>query len=150
MIRPAVPDDIQAIRRIAESAYGVYLVRLGKKPAPMVADFERHIGEDWVIVFERRAVLGYAILLKPHSTYLLDNIAVDKSAQRQGIGRALIEHIEQCLIKANQEFYDLYTNVIMIENIRWYQKLGFAEIKRVEEKGFKRVYMRKYLAAQQQ
>ena len=77
------------------------------------------------------------------SSYLLDNIAVDTSAQRQGIGLALIDYIEKFLIEANQEFYDLYTNVVMTENIRWYQKLGFVELKRVEENGFKRVYMRK-------
>ena len=145
MIRHAVPNDVPAIRKIAERAYAVYVGRLGKKPAPMIADFEAHIGRDWTIVFENKAVQGYAILLERDSSHLLDNIAVDTSAQRQGIGRALIDYIEKFLIEANQEFYDLYTNIVMTENVLWYQKLGFVELKRVEEKGFKRIYMRKDL-----
>ena len=31
----------------------------------------------------------------------------------------------------------------MVENIALYQRLGFAEIRRIEEKGFNRVYMAK-------
>ena len=33
----------------------------------------------------------------------------------------------------------------MTSNIRWYEKLGFVETRRLEEKGFSRVYMRKDL-----
>ena len=39
----------------------------------------------------------------------------------------------------------LYTHVLMVENIVIYQHLGFAEIYRVHEKGFDRVYMAKKL-----
>ncbi len=145
MIRRAAPDDVQAIERIAANAYRPYIAMLGKKPAPMVADFSVHIRRDWVIVFERQAVIGYAILLTSGASALLDNIAVDSAAQRQGVGRALIDHTEQKLIEEGYPFYDLYTNVVMTENIRWYRHLGFAELKRIEEKGFKRVYMRKQL-----
>lgn len=42
---------------------------------------------------------------------------------------------------------DLYTNVVMTENIRWYEKLGFVETKRVREQGFSRVYMQKVLGS---
>jgi len=34
----------------------------------------------------------------------------------------------------------------MIENIALYRRLGFAEIARIDEKGFRRVYMEKALA----
>ncbi len=147
MIRRATPGDVQAIKQIAENAYQPYIAVLGKKPAPMVADFATHTLENWVIVFERQAVLGYAILLINGSSVLLDNIAVASSAQHQGIGRALIDHIEQKLIELGYRWYDLYTNVAMTETIRWYRSLGFDELKRIEEKGFKRVYMRRQLTA---
>jgi len=146
MIRRAELCDAQIIEQIAERAYQPYVSLLDKKPAPMIADFRKHIGEDWVIVFERDAVLGYAVLLVDDTSILLDNIAVDVDAQQQGVGKALIKRIEHHVLELGHTNYDLYTNVLMTENIRWYQKLGFVETKRVEEKGFKRVYMRKNLA----
>ncbi len=39
----------------------------------------------------------------------------------------------------------LYTNEAMTENIRLYERLGFAETHRAQEKGFRRVYMTKPL-----
>ncbi len=111
----------------------------------MVADFREHINGDWVIVFERDVVLGYAVLLIGESSVLLDNIAVDVGTQRQGVGKALVERIEDHVLELGLVEYDLYTNVLMTENIHWYQKLGFAETKRIEENGFSRVYMRKQL-----
>jgi ribosomal protein S18 acetylase RimI-like enzyme len=112
----------------------------------MVADFEAHVDEDWAIVFDRNGLLlGYAILLIDDQRVLLDNIAVDASAQRQGIGTALVNRIERHVIEIGRRCYDLYTNVVMTENIRWYEKLGFVETKRLKEKGFRRVYMQKTL-----
>lgn len=148
MIRRALPTDAPVIRCIAESAYQPFVAQLGKKPAPMVADFERHIDEDWVVVFDRDgSLLGYAILLVDDRRVLLDNIAVDANVQQQGIGAALMDHIERHVIAMGRRCYDLYTNVVMTENIRWYRKLGFVETERVTEKGFSRVYMQKVLGS---
>lgn len=144
MIRRAGCSDIQAIKEIAARAYSPYIPRLGKEPAPMLADFGRHIRDDFVIVFEQQCLLGYAVLLKT-TTYLLDNIAVDSTAQRQGVGRALIDHVERYLISTSCVHYDLYTNIVMTENVQWYRRLGFVELRRVTEKGFDRVYFRKRL-----
>lgn len=77
----------------------------------------------------------------------MDNIAVDPSAQQQGVGKALINHVEQHLLKLGHQYYDLYTNLVMVENLRWYQKLGFVETRRIEEKDFKRIYMRNQLGS---
>ena len=42
-IRPAGPEDVDAIRRIARAAYALYVPRIGREPAPMVADFTASI-----------------------------------------------------------------------------------------------------------
>jgi ribosomal protein S18 acetylase RimI-like enzyme len=65
----------------------------------MSAEFERRIGDDWVSVFDRPPMLGYAILLIDEGSALLDNIAVDPRAQQQGIGRALIDGVEAHLMQ---------------------------------------------------
>lgn len=144
MIRKAEPDDVAAIRRIAEAAYDRYLPRLNKPPAPMVADFARHVSEDEVFVFEADgSMVGYAILILTAERALLDNIAVDPAAQGKGVGRTLIEEVQRRARAAGHDALELYTNVVMTENLDWYAKLGFVETRRVTEKGFNRVYMRK-------
>ena len=113
----------------------------------MVADFAAHIDRDWVIVFDRDGVVrGYAILLTNEQCALLDNIAVDPACQRSGIGVVLIEHVEQRIVDLGYQALDLYTNVVMEDNVRWYEKLGFVETRRVEEAGFQRIYMRKSIS----
>ena len=111
----------------------------------MVADFARHVDEDQVIVFDQNGVLGYAIVRVDRRTTLLDNIAVDPAAQHQGIGGALIAAVERQVIASGRQSYELYTNVVMTDSLRWYRKLGFVETARVEEKGFSRIYMRRDL-----
>ena len=144
MIRLAGPDDATAIQGIAESAYQIYIGDLGRPPAPMVADFARHLDRDRVVVFELDDVIaGYAIVIDDGHRALLDNIAVDPAFQGKGIGRALVDDAERHAATLGYEALDLYTNVVMTANIAWYRKLGFMETRRVEERGFRRVYMSK-------
>lgn len=146
IIRQAELTDVRGIWRVAEAAYQPYIVRIRRQPAPMVADFEKHIARDWVIVFEQNGVLGYAIIIIDQGSALLDNIAVDRSSQRRGIGNALINHVELHLQRLGYSEYKLYTNAAMVENVLWYRRLGFAETRQVKEQGFDRIYMRKFLS----
>ena len=110
----------------------------------MLADFEHHIEQDRVIVEEHQGrVRGYAILIADERRALLDNIAVDPQAQRSGIGRALINRIEQQVAAFGHDRLELYTNVVMTDSFRRYQKLGFVETRRLIEDGLHRIYMEK-------
>ncbi len=114
----------------------------------MIANFALHIDRDWVFVSEQENIVaGYAILLTKQREALLDNIAVDPAFQRSGMGEALVGQVEKRTIELGYAALDLYTNVIMSDNVRWYEKLGFVETRRVEEAGFRRIYMRKVLSA---
>ncbi|MGI9418537.1 MAG: GNAT family N-acetyltransferase [Geminicoccaceae bacterium] len=148
MIRLAKPEEAAAIQDVAERAYQIYVEDLGRPPAPMIADFAKHIDRDWVIVFElNRVVAGYAILMGDGQRALLDNIAVDPAFQGRGIGRALIDEVERHAAALGHADLTLYTNVVMTANIAWYEKLGFAETGQAEEHGFHRVYMSKTIAS---
>jgi ribosomal protein S18 acetylase RimI-like enzyme len=75
----------------------------------------------------------------------LDNIAVEPSHQRKGIGHALLQFAET---EARSQGYleiHLYTNVVMIENQSLYAKFGYVEYARRDELGFSRIYMKKTL-----
>jgi len=146
LIRLARSDDADRIRFIADAAYQGYLSKLGRPPAPMIADFEHHILKDRVTVFEENKVVsGYAILIIDDQRALLDNIAVDPGFQRKGIGRRLVDDVEREAVLRGYHHLELYTNVVMTANVRWYEAHGFVETKRVTEAGFRRIYMMKDL-----
>ena len=61
----------------------------------------------------------------------------------QGLGRELLMFAEGRAIDAGFQRIRLYTNEAMIENIKLYRRIGYAETHRAEEHGLRRVYMTK-------
>ncbi len=148
IIRPAGPGDVAVIRRIAENAYEHYVPRIGRKPAPMVADFEVHVSAGEAFVLEDGGrVLGFIIAGARPDCLFVDNMAVDPAAQGRGLGRRLMAWSETAARQAGLPEVRLYTNVKMTENINFYTRLGFSETHRVTENGFDRVYLKKELAS---
>jgi len=146
MIRMAVPSDAQRIADIARAAYAKYVARIGREPAPMVADFPAAIAAGHVVVIEHAgAIQGYLVAWPEQDAYLLDNIAVDPAHEGKGLGRTLIHYAVAEARRRRLPVLRLYTNVAMAENIAMYDHLGFVETHRVTEKGFDRVYMRREL-----
>ena len=143
LIRTACHDDLIRVQAIADAAYRIYLPRMDRKPAPMLADFSRHIDKDVVFVAVDAVVLGYAVLCSSDDGWLLDNIAVDPVWQGRCIGLALVRQCERFLRQAGERDYQLYTNVVMTEPIGWYQSLGFQETGRRTENGYRREYFAK-------
>ncbi|MGH2616177.1 MAG: GNAT family N-acetyltransferase [Thermomicrobiales bacterium] len=146
MIRAALPDDADAVRAIVQDAYGHYVARIGMRPGPMRDDYDRRIdaGQVWVLQ-EDGEIVGLVVLEDQPDALLLDNVAVAPAAQGKGFGRALIAFAEAEALRRGYGELWLYTHVLMVENIALYTRLGFAEIGRVGEKGFQRVYMAKRL-----
>lgn len=146
-IRKGTPSDKFQIENIASTAYKKYVDLIGKKPAPMVADFLKHLNEDDVFVIEdthNSQIMGYAILVVKNNEYWLENIAVYPTKTKQGIGTRLIRYVEDFVSKSASTI-QLYTNVKMHENIDWYKRIGFSEFKRKNVEGFERVYFIKKL-----
>ena len=112
----------------------------------MLDDYGVLIGHGRVHVVERDgAVQGVLVLIPERNTMLLDNVAVAPSAQGSGLGRVLLEFAEQSAKKAGCTSIRLYTNEAMTENVGLYCRIGYHETHRAEEKGLKRVHMRKAL-----
>lgn len=148
MIRPALPGDADVVHALVQEAYGHYVERIGKVPGPMKDDYVRRITDEHVWVLEEDGEIRGLIVLETHAgTALLDNVAVKPAAQGKGHGRTLIAFAEREALRRGFSELRLYTNVLMVENIALYQRLGFAEIGRVQEKGFERVYMAKRIQA---
>jgi ribosomal protein S18 acetylase RimI-like enzyme len=146
-IRKAVGRDIPQIETITAEAYQKYIVVMGKKPAPMVADYAAHLANDIIYVVEdtkQNTIIGYAVIVVKDQEYWLETIAIAPDRSQQGIGTRLIRFVEDVIARSATE-YQLYTNVNMLENIDWYQRLGFTEVRRERVDGYERVYFIKHL-----
>ena len=142
-IRGAAADDVARIGAIAHAAYALYVPRIGREPAPMVADFAAEVAANHVVVIEAAgSVRGYMIAWPEPDAYFIDNIAVDPESQGDGLGRRLIGHAVAEAEKLKLPALRLYTNALMSENLAMYAHIGFVETHRTLEKGFHRVYMR--------
>ncbi len=97
------------------------------------------------VVKKNQEIIALLVLIRKKYVLLLDNVAVRPTYQGQGLGRRLIAFAEAKAKEWGYRYIDLYTNVCMTENIQMYTQLGFIETKRLTEKGYQRVYMRKSL-----
>jgi ribosomal protein S18 acetylase RimI-like enzyme len=143
VIRDASIADVAAIRSIARAAYARYLPRIGREPAPMLADFAAEVAARRLAVIEADgSVVGYIISWAESDAYLVDNIAIDPAQQGKGHGRRLLDHAVREARRLGLPAVRLYTNVAMTENLSIYAHLGFVETHRGTEEGFQRVHLR--------
>lgn len=146
-IRPARMTDLDGVRRCVEAAYAIYVPRIGKRPAPMVADFARLIGDGSVhVLSEGGTIAGFAVFYRRGDHVHLENVAVHPDFQKRGHGVRLIAYVERFAAEAGAKAVELYTNVKMTENLSLYPGLGYEETGRRHEDGFDRVFFRKTLA----
>ena len=146
-IRKANPADEAAIVRCVQNAYEKYIVRIGKKPGPMLNEYLPLIIDEKVFCGEFFGEIVGALVLKKFDGYmLLDNVALLPEYQGRGFGKQLIAFAEHYASENKYDEIRLYTNIKMIENIEFYHKLGYSEYARKEENGYERVYFKKRLA----
>ncbi|KAI0412051.1 acyl-CoA N-acyltransferase [Xylaria grammica] len=144
--RMASQSDLAAIQAVVRDAYTPYVSSIGRKPGPLLDDYEAHINAGRVTVVDLDAGIGGILVLIPESdAMLLDNVAVAPSAQGLGLGRELMAYAEQCAKTAGYSSIRLYTHERMARNIEYYSRIGYVETHRAEENGLKRVFMAKPL-----
>ena len=143
-IRIAVEADAPALRRIAVAAYQHYVPRIGRRPAPMTADYAPAArgGQAWVAAEEGQAV-GFIILIPQPGHLLLENVAVLPAAQGRGVGARLMALAEEHARRLHLSEIQLYTNQAMSENLAYYPRHGYTETHRAQQDGFHRVFFRK-------
>ena len=146
-LRRATVDDLPAIKAVIDAAYARYLSRMDKPPAPMSRDYRPSVeaGTTWV-TGSPGSPLTAVLTLYPRDDHMyVENIAVDPSAQGRGLGRALMEFAEQEAARRSLGRMAQVTHEAMSENQAIYARLGYVEIERRVEDGFRRIYMEKPL-----
>ncbi|WP_425405517.1 GNAT family N-acetyltransferase [Hwanghaeella sp.] len=145
-IRPARAGDLDAVRRCAVAAYEIYVDRIGRKPAPMVADFDAASTSGELYVLQvGDAIHGFIVLFPRAGHIFVENVAVDPAQQGRGYGRRLLDFAEAEARRLGLPALELYTNAKMTENLALYPRVGYLETGRRTEDGFDRVYFRKVL-----
>lgn len=146
-IRLARDADVSAIKQIVRDAYSHYVTRIGREPAPMTEDYAPLVqnGDVWLVVGEDD-IAGLIVLRIREDHLLVSNVAVATQFQGRGLGRRLLDHAERYAREKGKNELRLYTNELMHENLKIYQRLGWEEYDRAEQDGFRRVFMRKKLA----
>ena len=147
-IRLATEDDAAAVAECVVLAYSPYLQRMDRPPAPMLADHAAAIdrGEVWIAVDKGR-VHGVIVLVPEADHLFIANVAVEPAHQGHGLGRSLMTFAEDEAARRGLTELRLYTNELMIENVDIYGRLGFDEVERRTEDGYRWVFMRKTLPA---
>ncbi len=145
-IKQATLADLEAVQRCAREAYAKYLSRIGREPAPMIADFASQIEAQKVhIAVCDDSMLGYIVFYPKSNCIHLENVAVFPEHAGNGIGRKLIAFVEQTALAKQYAAVELYTNEAMFENLLMYPKMGYQEIERKTQDGFSRVFFKKML-----
>ena len=144
VIRMATAADVAAIRALIERAYALYVPRIGRRPAPMDADYAQHVADGEVAVLDEEGAIAGIVVWRPESDHgFIDNVAVDPDRQGRGIGRLLLAYVEREAARRGLGELRLYTNAKMTENLATYPKIGWTEFDRRVEDGFDRVFFRK-------
>jgi ribosomal protein S18 acetylase RimI-like enzyme len=147
ILRGATPADREPVQRLVEAAYGGYVGAIGRRPAPMDADYAALIAAGRVTVAERDgAVVGLLVLVPMDDHLLVENVAVDPAAQHSGLGRRLMARAEDEARALGLSELRLYTNELMTANVTWYPRLGYRETERRAESGFSRVFFAKTIS----
>jgi len=143
-LRPATIDELEFVGNCARSSYQQYVRDIGREPAPMVADFGRHLkrNELFVVCLDDQ-LCGYIVWWLTDDALHIDNVAILPSHRGKGICRKCFDLLTTKAQDAGKSALKLYTNEKMYGNLQMYPKLGFTETHRKSEHGFQRVYFRK-------
>jgi GNAT superfamily N-acetyltransferase len=146
IVRAADGTDGETVTECVRAAFALYIERIGKPPAPMLADFPALIaaGKVWVAEMDHR-VVGVLVQYATERGFYIDTVAVLPALQGAGIGRALLVFAEDEAKRRGFSSIYLCTNVKMTENQVFYPKIGYVEYERKLDEGYDRIFYRKQL-----
>jgi GNAT superfamily N-acetyltransferase len=145
-LRRARPDEAEKIAAFQRAAYARNRAILGVEPIPLQADYAETLRryEVW-LRGEEETTTGILILESRPDDLLIWSIATAPEARRSGIGNELLAAAENRARELRKNIIRLYTGELLVDNVAWYQRRGYA-IERTEAMSDRRVvHMKKTL-----
>jgi ribosomal protein S18 acetylase RimI-like enzyme len=141
-VRPAVAEDVPAVKAVTDAAYRHYIARIGVVPQPMEADHASNVAAGKVFV-TGEPVDGLVVIEAFADHLFLDSIAVHPDAHGRGIGRRLLRFVDARARQLGLGEIRLYTNALMWENQKIYPKYGYEVVERRVDGPYDRIHYRK-------
>jgi GNAT superfamily N-acetyltransferase len=147
LIRLALGSEADSVARCVKAAFMHYTERIGKPPAPMLADFPGLIaaGKVWVAEIAGQ-IAGVLVQYETAAGFYIDTVAAQPELQGTGIGRALLLFAESEATRRGFQSIYLCTNIKMTENQALYPIIGYVEYERKFDQGYDRIFYRKELS----
>ncbi|MEJ3658876.1 GNAT family N-acetyltransferase [Actinomycetes bacterium KLBMP 9759] len=154
-VRLAVPGDSARIADAIRAAFAEYSGILVPESAALretseSISSELRGGSAALVAEQNGLVLGCVMIQTIGSDLYLGRLAVRPSARRQGIGRVLVEAVEELARRRRHEGVRLGVRVQLASNRHFFSELGYREVARTAHAGFDHptsITMRKALAA---
>jgi GNAT superfamily N-acetyltransferase len=144
VLRPAIATDATAIRNLTRESYAKWVPLIGREPLPMTADYAEAIKRHRIDLLYLDGNLTALIEMIPETDHLIiENVAVSPANQGKGMGRRLMAHAEVVAAALGHTEIRLYTNMLFVENVLLYHKLGYAVDREETWKGGIIVHMSK-------
>jgi ribosomal-protein-alanine acetyltransferase len=133
---PHEPEILLARRRDAAplASMSRRLVEAGLEPSWTVERIERHVRhEDSVVAVARvrGQLAGFAIMQFADTTAHLNLLAVEPTFRRLGIGRRLVQWLEESAVVAGTFTVSLELRADNVVAERFYEALGYREVGRI-------------------
>ena len=146
-LRRAVAADRDALVAMQEDAYAPNRAILGGTPTPLTWDYATVLAAREVWLAEDASGIVGALILEigPDDIYI-DSVAVAQRAKALGVGNTLLALAETRGAEEQRGVVRLTANALMVFNVDWYGRKGYA-VEEVEVAGDRRrVHMAKILA----
>lgn len=136
----AEPGDRAAVERLQQAAYARNRERLGMEPLPLQADYGDIFRdcEVWIKAGATEGEVAAALILETDRPVtngardvLIWSVATQPTAQKGGLGRALLACAEVRARELGRDRIRLYTGQPLTDLIDWYGRNGY-EIERTE------------------
>jgi GNAT superfamily N-acetyltransferase len=125
-LRLGVASDEDAIRALTRAAYAKWVPVIGREPKPMTADYAQALRDNrFDLLFVEGELAALVETIAEDDCLLIENIAVGPAWQGRGFGRRLMAHANQVAADLGFSKTRLYTNAMFIENVQYYQELGY-------------------------
>lgn len=150
VFRQATFSDIATVWRIVYNAYSCYIPLLGRTPPTFHEDFDSHIARGNLWLCEKNSSIDAMVVLTPCIKHVLvQAMCVDPCQQGQGLGQDLLSFAETRASMLGLREIKLYTNSLMLRNIKIYRKWGFKQTHTEMYAWGTRVHMKKVLKVKQ-